>query len=104
MRRTPLRARRRKPDYDSSAWNLALGPGLDPHHIIYAQTLRHHGLHAYLADLRNRLPIPRVAHLNHHSGTKPITREQLPACAFEFADEVGLRWWLEKHYAESVAA
>jgi hypothetical protein len=107
MRRgAPLRVTRRPLDYDAEVWRAGLGPcvitgatvGVDPHHVIYAQTLRKHGLHAFLTDHRNRLPVRRDKHLNHHSGVQPISRELLLPAVFEFAAEVGLLWWLDRHY------
>lgn len=110
--RTPIRARRRTPDYDAAAWREGLGPcvvteateDVDPHHVVYAQTLRAHGLREFLGDHRNRLSLVRDVHLNHHSGVAPIPREILPAAVFEFAAEVGLTWWLDKHYPVAVDA
>jgi hypothetical protein len=107
-----MRRTRRKPDYDSAAWREGLGPcvitgaviDIDAHHIIPAQVLRSLGLRAYLGDHRNRLAVRRDLHLNHHSGTRPIPRELLPASVFEFAADIGLGWYLDKRYRESVAA
>lgn len=115
MKRTPLRRARRKPAavIQADIWREGLGPcavckalrvrlndHVDGHHVIPAQTLRRHGLHDYLVDKRNRLPVCRSHHESHHSRVIPITRVMLPAAVFEFAAEVGLGWWLDKHYPD----
>lgn len=74
------------------------------HHVIPQQTLRNH------ADVRRVKPWilvwdPRVGikvskrrHERHHSGHEPIRRDELPARVFEFAEEMGLGWYLDRHY------
>jgi hypothetical protein len=112
MRRTRIKPSRRTPDYDTAAWREGLGPcvvtgvtlNVDPHHCIYSQVLRRHGLHEYLADHRNRLALVRNVHLNHHSGSDPLPIDLLPDAVWEFAADVGLVWWLEKHYHAAVVA
>lgn len=82
---------------DRMRWKI-VPVGCDPHHILYAQTLRHHGHSDKLWDLRNRMILPRSTHARHHAGFAPILFEQLPVDAIQFAKEVGLYWWLEQHY------
>ncbi len=77
------------------------GP-IDGHHCVSKQALKRRGLFAHLWDRRNRVPVCRFRHEQETSGYKPIPRGLLPASVFEFADELGLRWWVEKHYPASL--
>ena len=45
------------------------------------------------------MPVPVEVHLRHHAGVEQIRPDQLPVEVFEFADELGLSWWLERAYA-----
>lgn len=114
-RRTPLRASRRTPDYDSAAWREGLGPcvvcttrqlsiHVDGHHVIPKSVLIRRGFRAFVTDKRNRLALCRTHHANHHSRSQPIPRELLPVEAFRFADELGLGWYLDRHYPVAMAA
>lgn len=124
MKRTPLRAigkRGRERQRQSSMnrllrelWRSGLGPcamgpngcdgHVDAHHIVKRQTLRTHGHQIEEWNLANRLPLCRAHHEAHHSGANPVPRILLPASVFEFADDLGLGWWVDRHYPESVAA
>lgn len=68
------------------------------HHAIDKQALKRRGLHRYLWDLRNRVPVCRHRHEQHTTRVKPIPRELLPASVFEFASELALTWWVDRRY------
>lgn len=123
-RRTPLNRggflRRRKPKTIAGfgeIWREGLGGcvvclaeggacsgPVQAHHIIGRQTLRRRGLLFETLDVRNRLGVCEFRHEQHTTGYKPIPRDVLPASVFEFAEELGLEWYLDKHYNAEVAA
>jgi hypothetical protein len=77
---------------------------IDGHHVIPKSVLIRRGFRAFVMDKRNRIALCRTHHSNHHSRSQPIPRELLPEAAFRFADELGLRWYLERHYPASTEA
>ena len=77
---------------------------LDLHHVIYQQTLRKHGHAGLTGDFRNMVVLCRFHHEQHHSRFRPIPAALLPEEAWEFADELGLTWWVERFYPGLVAA
>lgn len=124
-RGAPLKASRRRQSNPMpaaarearAAWAANLGPcavcpaeggvcsgPVQGHHAIAKQSLKRHGLHRALWDLRNRVPVCEHRHEQHTTAHKPIPRELLPASVFEFAEEVGLTWWLDRRYPVAVAA
>jgi hypothetical protein len=122
-RRVGLRARRLKPAgvIAADVWREGLGRcavcefefefegrpcrgGVQGHHIIAKQTLRRLGLAEFVMDKRNRLPVCEYRHEQHTTGFKPIPRALLPASVFEFAAELGLGWYLDRHYPLEQAA
>lgn len=76
---------------------VCAGP-VQGHHAVGKQTLRRNGFAAFLDDVRNRVPTCEHRHEQHTTGYRLIPRAVLPASVFEFADELGLGWWLDKHY------
>lgn len=113
LKRTWLRASgRRKPVgvIVSDIWRDGLGPcaacvpnhrlpgRIDGHHVIPKSVLIGRGFHEFVMDKRNRLALCRTHHANHHSRSQPIPRSLLPESVFEFADELGLGWYLDRHY------
>lgn len=102
---------KRRSEIVSLIWRRDLGPcvvcpfeggtcrgPVQAHHIVGAHTLRKRGLNAHLMDLRNRLSVCEHRHEQHTNGYRPIPRELLTMQVFEFADELGLGWYLDKHY------
>ncbi len=79
------------------AWKI-VPPGCDPHHVVYAQTLRHHGLADHEWNIRNRMVLTRERHAEHHSGERPIPKSGLPREALDFAKQHGLMEWIDQHY------
>lgn len=73
------------------------------HHLIAQHALRKRGLHEFLWDKRNRLAVCDAAHHRHHTRCAPLPRSVLPDSVFEFAEELGLLWLLEKTYPEDAA-
>ena len=113
-----LLSRRRRPKLvDSTIWRRDLGPcvicpagggvcagPVQGHHAIPKSKLRQLGLTAACMDLRNRVAVCEHRHEQHTTGYRPIPRELLPSSVFEFAVEMGLGWWLDRHYARRAAA
>lgn len=91
---------------ESEVWRAGLGPcvrcgsrlSVDGHHVIPKRVLRRLGFHDRLLDTRNRLALCRRDHERHENRSEPVTRELLPASVFEFADELRLGWYLDRHY------
>lgn len=111
--RIRLRTRRRPQLVDSTLWRRDLGPcvvcpaeggvcagPVQGHHAVSKSKLRQVGLTAACMDLRNRVGVCEHRHEQHTTGFRPIPREVLPPSVFEFAAEMGLGWWLDKHYPE----
>lgn len=77
---------------------------LDGHHAIPKRVLKRFGFRDHLLDIRNRVPVCRDDHESHENRSQPIPRELLPDSVFEFAAELGLTWYLERHYPAAAAA
>lgn len=120
-RRTPLprgkRLRAKPKPVDEAArglageWYRAVVPATQRrthqgHHVIPQQTLKNlfpngHGgrtLPQILWDPRNGMAVERRRHERHTSAHERIARSELPASVFEFAGELGLDWYLDRHY------
>ena len=76
-------------------------PFMEAHHIISQQVLRKRGHSDLLWDTRNRLWLDRARHEQHTNCYRKIRWGELPPEAFEFAEEIGLTWWLERNYGQS---
>ena len=72
---------------------------LDGHHAIPKRVLLRLGLGDYVMDKRNRVPVCRHDHESHECAHRRILRAELPASVFEFVAELGLEWYLDRHYA-----
>lgn len=76
------------------------------HHVIPQQTLKnlfpkgHDGrsLPQILWDPRNGMAVEERRHSRHTTAHERITRADLSASVFEFARELELEWYLDKHY------
>ena len=96
------------------------GVTVDCHHIVPQRVLRrwvdgkiHEGvyeaaerpllLRRLLWDRRNRLPLCRPDHDAVESRKRVLTRDEVPAGAWEFAAELGLTWWLTRFTTEEAA-
>lgn len=64
----------------------------DPHHVVYAQHLRRHGLPQW--DVRDGLPLCRPCHEAHHNGSKRLPLTALTDSNLEFAfEQLGAYAW-----------
>jgi len=113
--RKPWRPRRRKPVgvIEADIWREGLGGcavcrqeggkcegRVQAHHIIRKSTLLALGFHDFVMDKRNRLAVCEHRHEQHTCAHRLIPRRLLPASVFEFAEELGLGWYLDRHYPE----
>ena len=71
---------------------------LDGHHAVPKRVLLRLGFFAYVMDKRNRVWVCRDDHESHENRHRPILRDELPASVFEFAAELGLEWYIDRHY------
>lgn len=71
------------------------------HHIIEKRTLRREGLTEYVWDRRNRLGLCDRHHARHHSGLERVPWRFLSDAAFDFAEEVGLGYLIDRYYPEA---
>jgi hypothetical protein len=113
---------RRHVDERRIAWNRAIRgtvcvvcrerPAVEGHHIVKEQVLRRYAagcgydFEEARFDWRNRLGVCRDCHANHHSRSRPISREVLWRFApwvFDFARELGLEWALDREYPEATS-
>lgn len=80
------------------------------HHVLPQQLLRRRARELavdpawLLWDVRNGIAVSEDTHRRHHNGRAPIPRSVLPQCVFDFAEEFGLSWWLERHAPEEQVA
>lgn len=86
-------------------------PAEEAHHIIRVQVLRREAwarkyqLEDVIWDRRNRLPLCKECHADHHSGKRRLSHELLYRVArwvYEFAEDLGLESALEREYTAPV--
>lgn len=78
------------------------------HHVITQAELRKHvrdpeDYERLRWDRRNLLALCDEHHVAHHSRQRPVSIQELSAHApgaLVFADELGLRWWIERTYPD----
>lgn len=109
-RKTYLKARRRRrPDMGAFRAAVVNQPcalimeggcegRLEAHHVIAAQALRKRGLGHLVTAPANGMSLCERHHRRHTLGLERIPFSALSQAAVEFADEFGLRWWLERFY------
>ena len=129
--KTPSRWRRPKPLKPSrkrhiptpEAWFMEIrgsvcvaceqAPAEEAHHIIRVQVLRREAwarkykLEDVIWDRRNRLPLCKACHADHHSGKRRLSHDLLYKVArwvYEFAEEHGVEHALEREYTAPVYA
>ena len=68
------------------------------HHVIPQQVLRRHGHGDLVYRRENMVILCSRHHQRHHSGHEALPRDLLPVEVFEFAAEIDLEWWLDRHY------
>ena len=77
---------------------------LDGHHAIPKRVLIRLGFADYVMDRRNRVPVCRHDHESHECRHRPIRRDELPAPVFDFVADLGLEWYLDRHYPAATEA
>jgi hypothetical protein len=83
--------------------------GVQGHHVVSQAALRKvakrfgYDLATLLWDERNGIAVCERCHSAHTSAKKRIPVSVVPASAFEFADELGLRWQVERTYRPATA-
>ena len=120
LRTRPSRRTRGVVEREASLlWKEAVGPcqicpleggkcsgPVQGHHAIPQQTLKNRGFHPFLWDTRNKVDVCEYRHEQITTAYKPLPLILLPTPVFKFAAELGLGWYLERHYgaqAESAA-
>jgi hypothetical protein len=112
-----LASARRREQRAALRWNLGIRgsvcvacckrPAVEGHHIIRLQVLRreakNRGFDFDLVrwDARNRLPLCKHCHANHHSRAAPLSKELLLRVArwvYDFASEHDLTWAIDREY------
>lgn len=74
------------------------------HHVVSQEALRKvarrfgYDLATVLWDRRNGIAVCEGCHSAHTGAKKRLPISVVPAAAFEFADEMGLRWQIERDY------
>lgn len=71
---------------------------LQAHHVITQQALRKRGHGDLLWDTRNGFAICEGAHARHSLAIDRIAYDDLPYAAFQFANELGLGWMIDRYY------
>jgi hypothetical protein len=79
------------------------GP-LQAHHVISQQALRRRGLDRELWNVRNGVAVCEQAHRRHTLAVERICYDDLPYAAFQFANEHGLAWMIDRYYPRRTAA
>ena len=64
-------------------------PAVHLHHLIPKQVLKREGYRRYLADRRILLPLCFKHHFDHESWSARLTRDYVPAEAWQAAAELG---------------
>lgn len=73
-------------------------------HIIPKQALRRRSLYEYVYDPRNGIAACYRAHRRSDAGIERFPSSTFSPAFWEFADEIGLRWLVEKLYGQKAAA
>jgi hypothetical protein len=68
------------------------------HHVLSQQALKRRHLHGLLFDRRNGIALCSRHHRRHEAAVERIPRDRLPPEALEFAERLGLGWWIEQRY------
>jgi hypothetical protein len=76
----------------------AVGARKQAHHLLPKRYLKREGLHAHLWDVRNGMALCAFHHERHENFVQRVPRQLLLPTAFEFADELGLGWLIDREY------
>lgn len=72
-------------------------------HLISQQALRKNALSEFAWDVRVGVGACYRAHRRHDNWVERWPYELLPARLHELAEEIGMTWWVEKHYRKAAA-
>lgn len=75
-------------------------PADECHHVVAKGWLRRNGFAAHVWDPRNGVALTSAEHTAHTSRLRPLPRVALPAQVFDFARELGIEHYLDRHYPE----
>jgi hypothetical protein len=75
------------------------GP-VQAHHVLPKRVLKREGHEAKLWDQRNGVGLCELHHARVERRIQALPAALIPAGAWAFADEIGLRWWLDRFYGE----
>lgn len=80
---------------------------LQPHHVLERSRVKHALLRKdeeipvdIYWDPRNGIALDWDCHQRHHGFSRRLSRRCLPASAFEYAEDHGLTWLLDREYPE----
>jgi hypothetical protein len=73
--------------------------GIEAHHVITQQELRHAGRHDLLWDPRNGMTVCGLAHRRHTAAVQRIPRDRLPRRCLGFAVVHGFERIVDRFYA-----
>jgi len=73
-------------------------------HLIPKQALRRRKFYEHVYDPRNGIGACYKAHRRSDAGIERFPAAYIPTGAWEFAEELGVDWMLERLYGERVAA
>ena len=76
-------------------------PPIQAAHLIPQQTLRKEGFSEHLWDPRNGVGACYRAHRRSDAAVERFPVERIPEAAWQFAEELGLTWKLERLYGVS---
>lgn len=74
--------------------------GIEIHHVITQQELRHAGRHDLLWDPRNGMTVCGLAHRRHTQAIQRIKIARIPPRCIAFAIEYGFERLISRFYAE----
>lgn len=71
---------------------------MEGHHVLPKALLKREGFPGKLWDARNALGLCRYHHARHENYVQRVPRDVVPNDAFDFADELGLGWAIDREY------
>lgn len=71
---------------------------IEGHHLLPQRDLKRHGYADRLWDERNGMGLCELHHHRHERYVQRVPRDLLSESAYEFADELGLGWLIDREY------
>lgn len=71
---------------------------MEGHHVVPKQLVKREGFPGRVWDVRNGMGLCGYHHARHENYVQRIPRDLVSNDAFEFADELGLDWAIDKDY------